>query len=227
MVVDNNLRTRLKIPGKIQAESFTNQVGLETEDTSDSGGGQNIGYTSVGDYAEYLVYISDDGNYSLNLRTAAQWNSGKIEFELLNNNATQSISIIDLPITGGWQSWQTTTREVILDAGVYSLKMKVLRDGFNMNWFEFVFVSSLGVENAKSNTLAVYPNPISEEFQLKLNNQQKVTSLKILDVNGRIIKNITPNSSNRLYQLSNLKSGIYFLFLETDKGRFQKKIIKK
>ena len=71
----------------------------------------------------------------------------------MNNSATQSISIIDLPITGGWQSWQTTTREVILDAGVYSLKMKVLRDGFNMNWFEFVFVSSLGVENAKSNTL--------------------------------------------------------------------------
>ena len=105
--------------------------------------------------------------------------------------------------------------------------MKVLRDGFNMNWFEFVFVSSLGVENVKSNTLTVYPNPISEEFQLKLNNQQKVRSLKILDVNGRIIKNITPNSSNRMYQLSNLKSGIYFLFLETDKGRFQKKIIKK
>ena len=227
LVVDNNLRTRLKIPGKIQAESFTNQVGLETEDTSDSGGGLNIGYTSVGDYAEYLVYISDDGNYSLNLRTAAQWNSGKIEFELMNNSTTQSISILDLPITGGWQSWQTTTREVILDAGVYSLKMKVLRDGFNMNWFEFVFVSSLGVENVKNNTLTVYPNPISEEFQIKLNNQQKVTSLKIIDVNGRIVKNITPNSSNRMYQLSNLKSGIYFLFLETDKGRFKKKIIKK
>ena len=227
LVVDNNLITRLQIPGKIQAESFTNQVGLETEDTSDSGGGQNIGYTSVGDYAEYLVYISDDGNYSLNLRTAAQWNSGKIEFELLNNNATQSISIIDLPITGGWQSWQTTTREVILDAGVYSLKMKVLKDGFNMNWFEFVFVSSLGIENVKNNTLAVYPNPISEEFQLNLNNQQKVRSLKIIDISGRTVKNIRPNSSNRMYQLSNLKSGIYFLLLETDKERFQKKIIKK
>ena len=36
LVVDNNLRTRLLIPGKIQAEDFNNQSGLETENTSDT-----------------------------------------------------------------------------------------------------------------------------------------------------------------------------------------------
>ena len=171
--------------------------------------------------------MSDDGNYNLNVRTAAQWDTGKIEFELLNNNATQSISIIDLPITGGWQSWQTTTTETVLNAGVYSLKMKVLESGFNMNWFEFKFISSLGLEDPKKNKVTLYPNPISEEFQINLNNQQKVRSLKIIDVNGRVVQKLDPNLSNHIYQLSNLKSGIYLLLLETDKERFQKKIIKK
>ena len=227
LVVDNNLITRLQIPGKIQAEDFTNQFGLETEDTSDSGAGLNIGYTDNGDYAEYLVYVSDDGNYNLNVRTAAQWDTGKIEFQLTNGAVTQSISVLDLPVTGGWQSWQTTTTETVLNAGVYSLKMKVLESGFNMNWFEFKFISSLGLENPKKNRATLYPNPISEEFQINLNNQQKVRSLKIIDVNGRIVKKLDPNLSNHIYQLSNLKSGIYFLLLETDKERFQKKIIKK
>ena len=227
LVVDNNLITRLQIPGKIQAEDFTNQFGLETEDTSDSGAGLNIGYTDKDDYAEYLVYVSDDGNYNLNVRTAAQWDTGKIEFQLTNGAASQSISVIDLPVTGGWQSWQTTTTETVLNAGVYSLKMKVLESGFNINWFEFNFVSSLGLENPKKNRVTLYPNPISEEFQINLNNQQKVRSLKIIDVNGRVVKKLDPNLSDHIYQLSNLKSGIYFLLLETDKERFQKKIIKK
>jgi hypothetical protein len=161
------------------------------------------------------------------VRTAAQWDTGKIEFQLTNGTASQSISVIDLPVTGGWQSWQTTTTETVLNAGVYSLQMKVLESGFNMNWFEFTFVSSLGLENPKKNTVTLYPNPISEEFQINLNNQQKVRSLKIIDVNGRIVKKLDSNLSDRMYQLSNLKSGIYFLLLETDKGRFQKKIIKK
>ena len=226
LIVDNNLRTRLLIPGKIQAEDFNNQSGLETENTTDTGAGQNIGYTDAGDYAEYLIYISDSGNYNLNTRTAAQSNAGKIEFELINNQGTQSLSIIDLPITGGWQSWQTTSTQTVLNTGIYTLKMKVLKSGFNLNWFDFEFVSSLSVANLKNNTISIYPNPVSDQFQIDLNNQQKILNLKILDVNGRIVKRIKSNLSSNIYELSNLKAGIYFLLLETDKGRLEKKIIK-
>jgi hypothetical protein len=224
--VDNNLRTRLLIPGKIQAEDFNNQSGLETENTSDNGAGQNIGYTDAGDYAEYFVYISESGRYDLSIRAAAQWDVGKIEFEVVNNGNTQSIALMEVPVTNGWQSWQTTTAQVILDAGIYTLKMKVLESGYNLNWFEFEFVSSLSVADLKNNTISIYPNPVSDQFQINFNNQQKILNLKILDVNGRIVKRIKSNLSRNTYQLSNLKAGIYFLLLETDKGRLEKKIIK-
>jgi len=162
----------------------------------------------------------------LSIRAAAQWDVGKIEFEVVNNGNTQSIALMEVPVTNGWQSWQTTTAQVILDAGIYTLKMKVLESGYNLNWFEFEFVSSLSVADLKNNTISIYPNPVSDQFQINFNNQQKILNLKILDVNGRIVKRIKSNLSRNTYQLSNLKAGIYFLLLETDKGRLEKKIIK-
>lgn len=227
LVVDNNLITRLLIPGKIQAENFENQVGLQTENTTDAGAGQNIGYTDVGDYAEYLIYISDSGNYNLNVRTAAQSNAGKIEFELINNATTKTVSTINLPVTGGWQSWKTTATQAVLDAGIYTLKMEVLESGFNMNWFEFEFVSSLSVDDFITNTVTIFPNPVSENIKIKLSNDQIIKKINIIDVNGRLIKKMKPNEINSVYNLSSLNSGIYVLVIKTDKSILKKKIIKK
>ena len=228
LIVANNLVTRKVVPGKIQAEDFSNQFGLQTENTQDIGGGENIGYTDSGDYSEYLIYISDSGHYNLNVRTAAQSDAGKVEFELFNNATTESISLIDLPVTGGWQSWQTTISQVVLNAGIYTLRMKVLAAGFNLNWFEFEFVNSLSTKNNTLGTLAIYPNPIAENFQIKLSNLHTIKDLKIIDINGRLMKKLKVNLKrpDSAYNLSNLKAGIYFLILETDKRCFQKKIIK-
>ena len=226
-LVNNYLITRLLIPGKIQAENYSNQSGLQLEDTSDLGGGKNIAYTDPGDFAEYLIYISEDGYYNLNVRTASQSSVGKIEFELINNQENQSIATLNLPITGEWQAWKTSSTQAILKAGIYTLKMKVLQSGFNMNWFEFKFTSSLSVEDNLNDEVKIFPNPISDSFTIKLSKQQKIKSLKIVDINGRLVKNIQPNiTSNDVYNLSSLKSGIYLLSIETDEGNFQKKLIK-
>ena len=226
LIVNNNLVARFFVPGKIQAEDFNNQYGLEIENTSDSGAGQNIGYTDAGDYADYFVYISESGHYDLSIRAAAQWDVGKIGFEVIYNENTQSIAAIDVPVTNGWQSWQTTTTQVVLDAGIYTLKMKVLKSGFNLNWFDFKFVGSLSIKDSIIIDAEVYPNPITGKFQIKLNNQQSIKNIQIIDMNGRLVKKINTKLPNSIYNLSNLKAGIYFLLLETDKGHLQKKIIK-
>ena len=224
--VDNNLMTRLQIPGKIEAENFSRQVGLETENTSDTGAGKNIGYTDAGDYSEYLIYIANTGNYDLNIRSAAQWNSGKIEFQLMNNSTEESLSIVDLPVTGGWQSWQTTNVPTILNAGIYTLRMKVLIGDFNLNWFEFEFINSLSIATFMKNTLAVFPNPVSEQLKIEVNNQQHIKRIKIIDVNGRIVKKMQPKAQEGVYKVSSLKPGVYFLLVDTEYGSYQRKLIK-
>ena len=226
LLVENNIITRVLIPGKIQAEEFFNQSGLEIENTTDTGLGQNIAYTDVGDYAEYLIYISDSGNYNLDVRTAAQSNSGKIELELIQKDNTSSMSIIDLPVTGGWQSWQTKSAKVALNAGIYTLKMKVLESGFNINWLEFKFESSLKLNNSKINNATIFPNPVLETINIKLNNNQTIKSLKIIDVSGRTIKKMKPSGLKGVYNFSSLKTGLYIIMIETDNGILQKKIFK-
>ena len=146
------------------------------------------------------------------LRTAAAYNSGKVEFLLLNNNSTASISTVDLPVTGGWQSWQTTTTETTLNAGVYSLKMKVLESGFNINWFEFEFLNSLSVDSQIKTITSIYPNPIDQNFKIQFNDNQEVKVLKIIDINGRLVKQLNPNEINQ-YNISDLKSGVYILII--------------
>ena len=43
-LVENTLPTVHVIPGKIEAEAFTTMDGIALENTTDIGGGQNIGY---------------------------------------------------------------------------------------------------------------------------------------------------------------------------------------
>lgn len=225
--VDNNLITRAFIPNKIQAEDYDFQVGLETENTADIGSGKNIGYTDAGDYADYKIFVSEDGNYTLDLRVAAENTSGIIEFELINQSTTTSLSTINLPITGGWQSWQTTSTAVVLNKGIYTLKMKVIKSGFNLNWFEFKFDSSLNIDKVDKGTISIFPNPVFNDIHINLSNQGVIKRINFFDITGRLIKEISASKHNGIYNLSDIKSGIYFMVLETDQGRFQKRIIKK
>jgi hypothetical protein len=224
--VCNNLIARLQIPGKIEAEDFSNQVGVELENTSDTGAGKNIGYTDRGDYMEYLIFVRNSGNYNLDIRSSAKWDSAKIEFQLINKDEEERVSVVDLPVTGDWQNWQTTSVPTTLNEGVYTLKVKVLSGGFNMNWFAFNFLSGLNVNSFITNSLTISPNPVLEEFHIKLNNQQSINNIKIIDINGRTVKKMQPNERAGVYEMSNLKPGVYFLLLDTENGSYQRKLIK-
>ena len=109
------------IPGRVQAEDFYYQEGLETEETSDTFGGLNIGYTDQGDFADYLVAINDSGDYSISFRVASQ-GSGSLKLELINDTSTENIGLISTPNTGGWQNWQTISFSRYLPEGLYTLR---------------------------------------------------------------------------------------------------------
>ncbi|WP_346984107.1 T9SS type A sorting domain-containing protein [Chryseobacterium sp. POE27] len=71
----------------------------------------------------------------------------------------------------------------------------------------------------------LYPNPVIDEFSLKIQNDYKIESLKIFDTSGKLVKNI-PNLTGRV-NISELSAGIYFLKIKTNKGEFLSKILKK
>jgi len=141
--VVNNVPQLFNIPGIIQAEGYYNMYGVETEVTSDNGGGLNIGYTNPGDYVDYLVNVEADYEYNIKLRVAAESNSGRVAFYTVSNQGEETrISEILLPVTNGWQNWVNVTSSIQLPKGNYTLRMRIINGDFNMNWIELSYPDS-------------------------------------------------------------------------------------
>ena len=149
-VVKNTISFVHNIPGKIEAEYFYFQKGIEVESTTDTGGGQNIGSLDDGDYAEYFVNIIDSGTYNVTFRSAADpaWSSGgQLELSIYDSTTTNYISLqnVVLPQTGGWQQWKNTSKGLTLPKGEHLIRLKVIQGPFNLNWFSFDDSESLGL----------------------------------------------------------------------------------
>ncbi|WP_236250391.1 carbohydrate-binding protein [Microbulbifer sp. ALW1] len=117
---------------RIEAESYCAMSGIQTEDTSDNGGGQNVGWTDSGDWLDYRVNLPESGEYTLTYRVASTANTGQLR---LLAGGTQ-VADTSLPNTGGWQNWQSVSTTASLSAGVQTLRLQVAGPGFNLNWFE-------------------------------------------------------------------------------------------
>lgn len=136
--IRNTLDTRIILPGKLEVEAFESMVGLATEETTDEGGGKNIGYTDAGDSADYLIYVGQEGNYKVNFRLASQWAAGRIGLYLVEDDMEETELVqVNTPVTGGWQTWTTISSNLTLPIGIHKLRMKILTGGFNLNWIDF------------------------------------------------------------------------------------------
>jgi beta-glucanase (GH16 family) len=128
----------------IQAESFNAQSGVQTEATTDTGGGQDIGFIANGDWARY-----DNVNFGTSPLTqfrarvasgAAGGVSGLVEVRLdnVNNPPLGSFAIAN---TGGWQSWVTVPANISGVTGTHTVFLRFSSgqpaDFVNVNWFTF------------------------------------------------------------------------------------------
>ena len=147
LTINNTLQKRFVLPGKIEAEESKVKTGLGTEDTTDEGGGKNIGYTDAGDYADYLIFNKEATPYKVDFRVAAESDQGKIGLYLYDESTNREFELcqVETPKTGGWQTWTTvSTNSTTVSKGIYTLRMRVLKGGFNLNWFEFKDIDSDG-----------------------------------------------------------------------------------
>ena len=119
----------------IQAESYTNMRGVQTEITSDVGGGVNVGWIDTWDWMSYpAVTIPSAGVYKVEYRVARGVSgSGSLQFE--KAGGTPVYGTISIPATGGWQSWVTVSHLVTLNSGLQNFGIKATVGGWNLNWF--------------------------------------------------------------------------------------------
>ena len=144
LVINNISPNRFIIPTLIEVEDYDYMIGMNLEDTSDEGGGQNFGFTDPGDYADYSIFVPETGLYGIKFRVAG-FNQGQIGLYTVDENDVETeLVVIDTPITNGWQTWETVSDNLLIEEGPHKLRMKVLAGGFNFNWMEFDYPDSDG-----------------------------------------------------------------------------------
>ncbi|KAL3809931.1 hypothetical protein ACHAXA_004792 [Cyclostephanos tholiformis] len=121
----------------IQAESYSNMFGVVPENTSDVGGGRNVGNINTGDWMSYpAVTIPTTGTYRVEYRVAGY--GGSLQFE--KAGGTPVYGRLSIPVTGGWQTWTTISHTVSLSSGSQFFGIKATAGGWNLNWFRITKV---------------------------------------------------------------------------------------
>jgi len=221
--IQNNLTERIIIPGLLQSEDFVYQEGLQTEVTTDAGGGYNVGYTDTGDFADYMIAVNNTGNYNISFRTAAQSQSGMLQLQLIDDESTQSLVVVSTPITGGWQEWETSTVVGNIEEGLYKLRMKVLQPGFNINWIEFDYIEgSMGLNSSEEYYFDIYPNPTSD--YLNISNIHTDFKVQIYSILG---SKLLDYSNARRINVESLNNGVYLIKIINQNHTYSKVFVKK
>jgi hypothetical protein len=121
------------IPGQIEAENWNAMSGVQTETTSDTGGGLNVGWIDAGDWMDYNVDVNPAGTYLAEYRVASPNTTGTFDLK----KGSTVLGSYTVPQTGGWQAWTTISGNVSLSSGVQTLRIAVTGTGWNINWMKF------------------------------------------------------------------------------------------
>jgi hypothetical protein len=236
-------------PGLIQAEDYYAMSGIQTQTTTDTGGGLNVGWIDSGDWMAYFANIAAAGTYTASFRVASPYAGGS--FQLRSATGTV-LATVTIPNTGGFQTWQTVTATVTLPAGGQNLELySTSSTQWNINWLGFSLSGTAATQATtptvnqtlsadtpdsaalSTGSFAFYPVPCTDHFTVQINNGYiGQMSVKIVNQAGQTVK-IGNYTKDGLYiqatvPVDNLPTGIYFVRVQIgSQWSIVKKLVKR
>jgi uncharacterized protein involved in high-affinity Fe2+ transport len=140
--------------------------GVDLEATTDTGGPANdLGWTAAGQWFKYTVNVATAGTYTVGLRLAAP--SAVTDALHIDNSAGTNLSgDVNVPATGGYQTWATDIATVTLPAGTQTLTVDQDNGGWNINFLAFGLNTSTGGGSGEApygGTAAAVPGTVQAE----------------------------------------------------------------
>jgi beta-glucanase (GH16 family) len=144
------------VPGTVQAENYdlggpgagfnVNSIngsdngyrsdGVDLEVTTDTGGGVDLGWTAAGQWFRYTVNVASAGTYTVTFRLASP-NGVTDGLHISNSSGTNLTGNVNVPATGGWQTWTNVSATLTLPAGQQVLTVNQDNGGWNINYMSF------------------------------------------------------------------------------------------
>jgi endoglucanase len=224
----NNLPFHHQLPGKIEAEDFVQNMGLVLEETTDIGGGKNLGYTHRGDFLTYRIRVPSDGVYPVEVRVASNGTVGKLKLEQrTHDGAILEEVIITIPNTGGWQQWITLNDKIVLKAGSHLLRATIVEPEFNINWFRFLEATSItSAEESNSKYIQLHPNPASTFITIASTSTSSGPQLvSVYNAQGIRFKMMFTPLNNPI-EVGDLSPGLYFIEVNDGQHVVREKFLK-
>ncbi len=209
--------------------------GVDIERCSDPySNGYDVGWIESGEFLNYTVNVVEAGDYSLTGRVASAASGGKLLFRIDGRIIN---TYIDVPQTGGWQTWQAVNcGTVSLTAGMHVLNCTFFFGGFNVSGFELakIVTSVSGIVDIPR-ILALgqnYPNPFNPSTVVEFTvPHEGPTDVRIFDVLGKQIMTLfegpaEPGQSYRcVFDAHEFPSGLYFARLTFGGTQIVRKMI--
>jgi endoglucanase len=223
---------------RVEAEAFSNMSGIQKENTSDAGGGQNIGYVDNGDWMEYTITPATSGTYNVNLRMAMQDGGGLLQIRKADGTV---LATVNVPHTGGYQTWATVSTQIQLAAGTQTIRLvSTSWQSWNLNWFEYAAgtatstttKSVMEAEVLAEEGFSIFPNPVQDRFALKVSNDLSGSmKVQIVNMSGAVQKqfNLTKPSAGTIQtylSATGLSAGEYIITVDMQGWKQTLKLIK-
>lgn len=221
-VVENPLKepTWYPVSAKVEAEKYAIQFGTDTEQTSDTGGGLNVGWIENNDWLVYAIEnITDQTEFDITFRLAAPNTGGLFNYYIDNVKAGQ----VTVPNTGGWQTWQSVAKKIVFGKGKHYLKIYAATGGFNINYFN-IQQNSTGVNVLNVNDIIICPNPATNNIIIK-SSGFLFNKVEITDMFGNTVVSKVVDSNTESVMSLSLPDGLYVLKISDENEIKMSKII--
>ena len=96
----------------------------------------DLGWTAPGQWFKYTVNVATAGTYTVSLRLAAP-NGVTDGLHIASSSGANLSGNVNVPATGGWQTWTTVTATVTLPAGQQTLTIDQDNGGWNIHQLTF------------------------------------------------------------------------------------------
>ena len=150
-------------------------------------------------------------------------------FGWTNNSNFPNTSDYEYTINAGTIWFDCSTNpiyvgDVSIPTGNVQVRVKAV-DNSNFKSEELISDAPFGSTNINNieNNISIYPNPTTNFITI---NAENITSVKIINITGKIISSYEVTDNSTTIDLSNIEKGIYFVKINTENSTYTKKIIK-
>lgn len=182
------------IPGIVEAEDYWQMHGIQLDAVSNDDGDFYAGWMDAGDWVDYRLIAVGAGEYDVSIHAALDDGMSAGQGQFMREDSV--LTTFEIPVTGGWQTWEPCHCTINLIEGEQILRLYVNHGPWNYNSLQFnrneTGVSENSIQHPSENRLeANYPNPFnpSTHIQYSLTHNGPV-SLTIFNMKGQCIRKL-------------------------------------